>query len=197
MSWSIRCIWSVWRSRRMFCILLIDNMVLSAEMRWLSFLAKHDISMNTSTDIGPLFATMFSDLKFVQQFFCWWTKATYLLSDGIQPALTQSLITKLKQSSVYSLIKVTVSCVRSLSISLLSSSVKTLQIYTCQQRWCWQNYWCHTHSSHWWWHSVDQLILQIMSDSPNVMTVRFKGVLGKIKSQYTPHLLDIMQFHVQ
>jgi hypothetical protein len=45
-------------------------MVLSAEMRWLSFLAKHDISMNTSTDIGPLFATMFSDLKFVQQFFC-------------------------------------------------------------------------------------------------------------------------------
>jgi len=43
------------------------------------------------------------------------------------------------------------------------------------------------HTSHILWINI----LQIMSDSPNVMTVRFKDVLSKIKSQYTPHLLDI------
>ena len=48
----------------------LSDMVLSAEMRWLLFLAEHDISMNTSTDIGPLFTTMFPDSKFVQQFIC-------------------------------------------------------------------------------------------------------------------------------
>lgn len=34
-------------------------------------------------------------------------------------------------------------------------------------------------------------VLQIMSDSPNVMRGRFTGVLSKIKSQYAPHLLDV------
>jgi len=75
-----------------------SDMVLSAEMRWISFLAEHVMSMNTLTDIGQFFPTMFPDFIVAQNLSCERTKATYLLSNGIQPALTQSLIMKLKQT---------------------------------------------------------------------------------------------------
>ena len=69
----------------------------AAEIRWVTFLAEHDLPMSLSDDIAKLFVAMFPDSAIAREFKCARTKSTYVLTSGLGNTFHDDLITHLRQ----------------------------------------------------------------------------------------------------
>ena len=73
-------------------------------MIWASYLAERDLPVSISGDADKVFRAMFPDSEIAKEFSCGRTKATYLIADGLGPALNQSLVLTLKTTNFSMLI---------------------------------------------------------------------------------------------
>lgn len=81
-----------------------DEKTLMAEVRWVLHLVTSHCSSRSSDNIGDLFRGMFTDSKIAQQFQCGRTKAGYLATFGLAPAILDELNQTVKDLDFYTLL---------------------------------------------------------------------------------------------
>lgn len=174
-----------------------DEQVLKAEMRWAAFLADHDLAPNISVDAQKLFCAMFPDSKIATSFTCARTKASYLISDGYGPILHSETVEQM-QKKKFSLMldesnkvfsnkylhllvrysndgRVQTRFYKALSLdkSTANDIVELISKSFEKDKIPWKN------------------LVQIMSDSPNVMRGKDNGVIVQIRKKFAPNIIDI------
>lgn len=176
-----------------------EDKVLSAEMKWAAFLAEHDVPVNISENIQELFISMFPDSKIAQQFTCARTKATYLITDGFGYSVHSSLVDRLKETKFSILIDesnkiqgqkylhILVRYFANEEQSVITEFYKAVIVNQGRAENIITAINAAFEEDNIPWNNV----LQIMSDSPNVMRGSVKGVIAQIKKTYAPYLLDI------
>lgn len=75
--------------------------VKKAEIIWGIKTVMSHISLNSNSDIGEMFRTMFPDSEIAKKFSCSATKMAYLITFGIAPYFTDQLIDKIRASKCY------------------------------------------------------------------------------------------------
>ena len=61
----------------------VNDMVIEAEVRWATFMAKHILAFLASDHANKLFRTMFSDSEVAKKFLCARTKTTAIVKQSI------------------------------------------------------------------------------------------------------------------
>ena len=176
-----------------------EDLVLAAEIRWASFLAENDLPMALSDKAPDLFRVMFPDSAIAKEFSCARTKASYILTDGIGDYEHSNLVEKMKNTNFSILIDESTQIQGKKFLHILSRfyDTKKSDIVTYFYKAVVVNNanaenivsainsafeedgipWKH--------------VIQVMSDSPNVMRGKTNGVLAIIKKKYAPHMIDI------
>ena len=81
-----------------------NDKVLSAEVRWVLHLVTSHCSARSSDDVSALFRSMFPDSGIAKRFQCARTKAGYMTTFGLAPAIRTELLKEVKNSDLYVLL---------------------------------------------------------------------------------------------
>ena len=74
------------------------HQAIEAEVRWATFVAKHNISFLSSDHATKLFSKMFPDSEIAKKFSCARTKTTAIVKKALAPHFTQRVIESMSSS---------------------------------------------------------------------------------------------------
>lgn len=176
-----------------------EDLARTAEIRWAAFLAENDLPMILSDKASDLFKSMFPDSDIAKTFSCARTKASYLITGGLGYGEHLRIIDRMKASKFSILIDESTQLQGDKYLHILArmfdSSKEAVVTYFYKaivvNQATAENIASAINASF----DADDIpwknVIQIMSDSPNVMRGSKSGVLARIKQQYASHLLDI------
>ena len=177
----------------------LEDKVLTSELRWAMFTAENNLSVNLSSGTKPLFKEMFEDSKVAESYSCGRSKTSYFLTEGLRPAFHDKLVCDLRKTPFALMIdesnksyhtkylhmvvryhspehgKAITRFYKAVELNKASAEniVNAIEASFAEDLIPWSN------------------VIQIMSDSPNVMRGAKKGVLAIIKNRFCPNLIDL------
>ena len=73
----------------------VNDMVIEAEVRWATFVAKHNLAFLASDHANKLFRTMFPDSEVAKKFSCARTKTTAIVKQALAPYYTEKVVSNM------------------------------------------------------------------------------------------------------
>lgn len=177
----------------------LEEQILNAEAIWSMMVAEHDISFLISDHMSKNVSKMFPDSSIAAGFRCCRTKTKYVICEGIASDLQEKLLQRVQNAPYSIMIDESNKLYGSKFLCILIKfydeviddvTTRFLDLVVC-----------NTGSSDFITQCVVDSInknnlcfeslIQVMSDSPNVMRGIHKGVVTQISSKYASHIIDI------
>ena len=178
---------------------LLDEQIITAEAIWCAIVAEHDASFLISDHVTKNVYKMFPGTPISAGFKCCRTKTNYMICDGMAVDLQSKLLNKLRNVPFSLCIdesnkqygkKFLCAMVKFFDDDTNSISIRFLDIFVCNDG----------DSDNITQKVVEMFVknllpfenlIHIMTDNPNVMRGKYKGVVKQITSKHANHLIDI------
>ena len=177
----------------------INTKVEKSEIYWSMLCAEHDLSFLLNDHTTKMFPKMFPDSAIASSFKCSRTKMAYNITHGTYETHKNILDSKLKEN-VFSLQidesnkmygkKFLVMLVKFFDSEVDKITTRFWELKVCNKSEAKDIISCITDT--FFKHDIPfKNLIQIMSDSPNVMRGQYKGVITQMRDKFAPHLIDI------